>query len=212
MSAADKHRLEEFQQRWKRLWSVAEPWVLADQPHKTPPQSPDDEQTFMMEREWVGRHMLAVAVIVGRKKERSRRFARGVRQLLDLATSLSDLATDNPAKRNFRLQWNHTYNRLSVAISRFEPGANRKALLEQEAALYPLTDDAATPPRPPSPLRRLATLLLTLLALWKILDLAYIYWRSTVVECARISDSDASAAMKEDCLPGFFPFWPPPND
>lgn len=208
--AATQARIEEFQGHWKRLWSIAEPWLLADVPHKIPPLSPDEEHSFRMEREWIGRNVLAVALDVGRDKERSGRFARGVRQLLDLSTSLADLAGNEAKRANFRAQWNHTYNRLSVAVSRYAPGANRRRLLEQEAALYPPGEEA--PARRPGPLARLFALLVGLLALWKAADLAYVAWRMSTHDCAVIGDPDEVAAEKADCLPGFFPFYPWPED
>ncbi|MBC8515420.1 hypothetical protein H8D30_06160 [bacterium] len=206
-----KERLEEFAHHWRRLWEVAEPWVSAPGPHALPPSNADDESHFLREREWVGRHLLPVAMDIGGTPERAASVAQGIRTLLDMAVSLRDLGTKDATRGHFQAQWNHTHNRLSIALSRYEPGVDKRLIAQQESTLYP----SGNPPKGilptgDNPLKRLLFGVVWVLFAWKMLDLAYIAWRFAVESsCATLAQPGTGDAA--DCLPGFVPFFPWPG-
>ena len=192
--------LEDFQLHWKRIRTIAEPWLLCAGAHDMPETNTDEEGSFMREKEWIAKNLIPVALTIGGNDERASIVAKGIKQLLDISTSLRDLGASTEKKKNFQAQWNYTNNRIGITLSMFEKGADVKSIRKQEETLYPTSIQ-----KKESILSKFVGLIILILILWKTLDLAYIAMQVSKYgdKCAR---SSSSQAFEVDCLPNFIPF------
>ena len=169
-----------------------------------PPMDSGEEDSFIKEKEWIAKNMIEVALTIGGTEERANIVAKGIKQLLDMATSLRDLGVSSEKKKNFQAQWNYTNNRIGITLSMFEKGADVKKIRKQEETLYPTSTIKENQPT----IKKVFLCLVYILAFWKILDIAY-----TANQIAKYGDSCATyknsgeKSIKTDCLPNFIPFW-----
>ena len=204
ISKKSLEQLEDFQIHWKRIRAISEPWILCAGAHDMPDMNSDEEDSFIKEKEWIAKNLIPVSLTIGGNEERASVVAKGIKQLLDMATSLRDLGTSPDKKKNFQAQWNYTNNRIGVALSMFEKGADVKKIKKQEETLYPSTarkkDEKIG--------KKILMFVIYLLAFWKLLDIAY-----TTIQIAKYGESCATyknsgeKSVKTDCLPNFIPFW-----
>ena len=79
-----------------------------------PDMNSDEEDSFIKEKEWIAKNLIPVSLTIGGNEERASVVAKGIKQLLDMATSLRDLGTSPDKKKNFQAQWNYTNNRICL--------------------------------------------------------------------------------------------------
>jgi len=200
MTKKSLQNLEDFKLHWKRIKAIAEPWLLCAGAHDMPETNTDEEDALAREKEWIAKNLIPVALTIGGNDERASIVAKGIKQLLDISTSLRDLGTSVEKKQNFQAQWNYTNNRIGITLSMFEKGADIKSIRKQEEALYPTSTQKKV-----NVLNKVVGFIVMLLVLWKMLDLAYIAMQVSKYgdKCARASSSQA---FEVDCLPNFVPF------